>query len=70
MLNLPRIVIAGVSSSVGKTTITTAFIASLRAQGLRVQPFKVGTAYIDPFHLAFAASRSCYNQHDMSDVGC
>ncbi len=34
----PRIVIAGVSSGVGKTTITTALIAALHAQGLQVQP--------------------------------
>ena len=60
-LPLPRIVFAGVSSGVGKTTMTTAFIAHLRAQGIRVQPFKVGPDYIDPSHLAFAASQPCYN---------
>ncbi len=57
----PRIVIAGVSSGVGKTTITTALIAALHAQGLQVQPFKVGPDYIDPSHLAHAASQPCYN---------
>src|SRR5258708_6554852 len=60
-LTLPRIVLAGVSSSVGKTTITTAFIAHLRSQGIQVQPFKVGPDYIDPSHLALAAARPCYN---------
>jgi cobyrinic acid a,c-diamide synthase len=58
---LPRIVLAGMSSGVGKTTITTAFIANIRAQGIQVQPFKVGPDYIDPSHLALAASRPCYN---------
>src|SRR5215470_5059914 len=61
LLTLPRIVLAGVSSSVGKTTITTAFIAHLRTRGIQVHPFKVGPDYIDPSHLAFAAARPCYN---------
>ncbi len=76
-LALPRIVFGGVASGVGKTTITAAFIAHARAQGLRVQPFKVGPDYIDPSHLAFAASRPCYNldtwmmpQDRMLDVFC
>ena len=60
-LEIPRIVFAGVSSGVGKTTITTAFIAHLRTQGMQVQPFKVGPDYIDPSHLALAAANPCYN---------
>ena len=61
LLTLPRIVLAGVSSGVGKTTMTTAFIAHVRTRGIAVQPFKVGPDYIDPSHLALAASRPCYN---------
>jgi cobyrinic acid a,c-diamide synthase len=61
LLTLPRIVLAGVSSSVGKTTMTTAFIAHLRTRSIQVQPFKVGPDYIDPSHLALAAARPCYN---------
>lgn len=61
LLTLLRIVLAGVSSSVGKTTITIAFIAHLRTRGIAVQPFKVGPDYIDQSHLALAAARPCYN---------
>ncbi len=61
LLTFPRIVLASVSSGVGKTTVTTAFIAHLRPLGIGVQPFKVGPDYIDPSHLALAAARPCYN---------
>src|SRR6266566_5161284 len=61
LLTLPRIVLAGVSSGVGKTTMTAAFIAHVRTRGIAVQPFKVGPDYIDPSHLALAAARPCYN---------
>jgi len=60
-LKIPRIVLAGATSGVGKTSITCSIIYLLQKQGYSVQPFKVGPDYIDPQYLSSISKHDTYN---------
>ncbi len=60
-MNGARIVIAGVSSGTGKTSLSTGLAHALARRGLCVQAYKVGPDYLDPQLLSQASGRTCFN---------
>jgi len=60
-LKIPRLVVAGVTSGVGKTSITSAIIYGIKKRGYRIQPFKVGPDYIDPSYLSAISGKDAKN---------
>lgn len=59
-MKYPRILIGGMSSGVGKTTLTMGILSAL-SKRMVVQSYKVGPDYIDPEYHSFITGRKCRN---------
>jgi len=60
-MEIPRVLVAGLSGGSGKTLLTVGLQAAWRGQGWVVAPFKKGPDYIDSAWCASAADRPCRN---------
>jgi cobyrinic acid a,c-diamide synthase len=60
-MRISRIVVAGVTSGVGKTTVAVGIMHGLRKKGLRIQAFKVGPDFIDPSYHTLVTNRNSRN---------
>ncbi|MCH5277800.1 MAG: cobyrinate a,c-diamide synthase [Desulfovibrionaceae bacterium] len=60
-MNIPRLVISGLSGGSGKTLLSLGLARAWARQGLVVQPCKKGPDYIDAAWLALAARRAAAN---------
>ena len=58
---MSRLFISAAHKSSGKTTVSIGLCAALKQRDLVVQSFKKGPDYIDPYWLAQATGRNCYN---------
>ena len=56
-----RLMLAAMNSGSGKTVVTCALLAALKAQGISVQSFKCGPDYIDPMFHTEVLGTKCRN---------
>ncbi len=60
-MKIPRVIISGTRSGVGKTSITLGIILGIIKKGYTVQPFKIGPDYIDPGYLSSISNNTTRN---------
>lgn len=60
-VTIPRLMIAGTHSGVGKTTIMASLCRAFADMGIRVKPFKCGPDYVDPSFHRLACGEECIN---------
>jgi cobyrinic acid a,c-diamide synthase len=58
---IPRIIIAGTTSGVGKTSVTLGILYLLKNLGFKIQSFKIGPDFIDPSYHHFVTNSPSYN---------
>jgi len=60
-MSIPKIMIAGTHSGVGKTLVSLAVMAGFKKNGRRVGAYKVGPDYIDPGYHHWVTGRPSHN---------